>query len=147
MNLYLFDIDGTLVGSADGHKDAFAVGFSKVFGIFASIHEVDFRGCTDFQIIAMLAELHTIRLTQESIANLESVMSEYYADVAQNLTIEPIRGARDALLSIRDSGNSIELLSGNLSNIAEIKLKKAGIFDLFESGTYGDYADSRVALV
>ncbi|STQ63554.1 Uncharacterised protein [Gordonia bronchialis] len=95
----------------------------------------------------MLAELHTIRLTQESIANLESVMSEYYADVAQNLTIEPIRGARDALLSIRDSGNSIELLSGNLSNIAEIKLKKAGIFDLFESGTYGDYADSRVALV
>ncbi|MEY1676103.1 HAD family hydrolase [Gordonia sp. ABKF26] len=147
MNCYLFDIDGTIIASAEGHKDSFAVAFNQVVNVDVSIHEVEFSGCTDFEIIQRLATSHSIELSRDNLVKIENTMTRYYASVSRNIEIEPVRGTEETLLRLRDAGHRIELLSGNLREIAHAKLEKAGLWHLFDSGTFGDYAPNRNDLV
>jgi phosphoglycolate phosphatase-like HAD superfamily hydrolase len=51
--LLLFDIDGTLLADTTGHREAFAVSFEKVYGVYGSIDMIQCHGKAD-QILGLV---------------------------------------------------------------------------------------------
>ncbi|MGV9001369.1 MAG: HAD family hydrolase [Candidatus Saccharimonadaceae bacterium] len=147
--LILFDIDGTLVASSQGHTEAFAVAFKEVYDVYATIDMVQHQGKTDQQIIHDVLKLRGV--SQEDIdAKIHDcmrVMSEYYVAVAGSLTTELFEGLVETLDTLNSGDNLLGLVTGNLEPIAHAKLGRADIDKYFKVGGFGNESIERSELV
>lgn len=155
MNLVLFDLDGTLIANKGllrheqaGSSNKWARAIREVF--HEEIH-VDFEmGVVDKQILWNAVQKIHITHTEfeKSIPKLCDAMYHAYKENTKGIdNYETIQAAKNLLdLLIENKRYEVGLLTGNITQIAQYKLKMNGYDDIFKFGLFGEEADDRIAL-
>ncbi len=152
MKIPLFDNDLTLTYLKSGtnvHKDAFDFAFREVYGIDAHASEIVIHGMIDPQIITEVMKIHGLSSNQieEKIEEAMNVMVSYFTSHLDEGEFEAIGGVKEMLLALDEESIPVGILTGNIEEIAWLKLKQAGIDELIEFGSFGNLARKRVDLI
>jgi len=141
--LVLFDIDGTLLVSAQAGRRALKAAFEAEYEDLEFFDRVRLDGKTDPQI---LAELHVAagRPERNTAVSIERLLASYVTHLEHEITerghlVRTCPGVPELLdaLAARDDV-VIGLLTGNIVPGARLKLGAAGIgFDRFAVGAFG----------
>jgi phosphoglycolate phosphatase-like HAD superfamily hydrolase len=148
--LILFDIDGTLfIGKNEVHRKSFSVAIKKTFDIDANVDEIQTSGKTDTRIAIELLNKKGIKITEirPRLKEIYQTMIEYVKEniESSNLIINP--GVRKLLEELKSKNNVIlGLLTGNLEEIAKLKLNKVGLLEFFQVGGFGEISENRERL-
>lgn len=141
--LVLFDIDGTLLRSAQAGRRALRAAFEDEFGDLSFFDAVRLDGKTDPQIVA---ELHSAagcpeRNTPRTIARLlDRYLEELEREIAdRGHLVHPCPGVPELLDALTERQDVVTgLLTGNIVSGARLKLGAAGIdFGRFRVGAFG----------
>ena len=150
--LILFDLDGTLVDTANAGRQAIDRAFAEIYGIesvTSSAGTVRFAGMTDsgiFRALASAAGVSPSRFT----ATTEALYETYYRELRTEMARpEPRRRIMPGIepllreLARRDDAR-VGLITGNLERGARIKLEPFGLNGYFPGGGFGsDHSDRR----
>jgi phosphoglycolate phosphatase len=143
--LLLFDIDGTLLLKAsDEHREALHDGVREVYGVDVPDGEVPAAGRTDRAIarsILELAGLNGARVDQDAEAWCAASCRAYARRCPEDLRDAVAPGAVAALDELRAAGHELSLVTGNLEQIARLKLDRAGLGSFFRAGQGGFGSD------
>ena len=136
---YLFDIDGTLLNSADPvHYFAFHHALRQVFDLQAKIDGVPVQGNTDIGILRAVLRREGFSDPQID-ARLPCMTREMCAEVERNeeqMRPELRPSIRELITSLYAEGKLLGAASGNLEPIGWAKLKKAGLREMFSFGAF-----------
>lgn len=148
--LFLFDIDGTMLrGGTEVHRDSFAHIYKTVYGLALSLEGIAASGRTDTWLLA--EPLRRRGLSDESIQVSMPLafarMAEYVEKHLGDLKPCVLPGVRETLTLLRERGELLGLLTGNLTRIAYAKLAHAGLSGFFGSGGFGEESEIRAHLV
>jgi phosphoglycolate phosphatase len=145
-HLVLFDIDGTLIHTGGAGVKAFARTLTSEFNISNGTEKVRFGGRTDPSLVRELFGHCGIEHTP---GNIQRFFDSYSFWLAQLLADSnrggPCPGVLEFIAELRASVQPplIGLLTGNIRLGAEIKLRHYGLWDLFETGAFGDDHEDR----
>ena len=139
----LFDIDGTLANSGGAGGGALLNALIAEFRL-DSADQVPLHGRTDLGITTELLESHGI---EPSVENRARLCQHYYRLLPAELEQRQGRllpGAERLLEALQGiEGCHLALMTGNMPESAEIKMRHYGLWDYFEFGIYGDLAAQR----
>jgi phosphoglycolate phosphatase len=140
IRLALFDIDGTLIYTSGAGVKAFARTLALQFGVPNGTTQVAFAGRTDPSIVHEIFLQHQI---EPSTDNLRRFFDAYVFLLDHFLHelpggLQP--GVADWIHSLQalTPRPVLGLLTGNIRLGAEIKLRRFGLWDVFETGGFGD---------
>ncbi|MBD3230116.1 MAG: HAD hydrolase-like protein [Candidatus Lokiarchaeota archaeon] len=148
-HLILFDIDGTLVKGNKAHLEAFNYVFREIFGVKdADIEEIEHHGLTDELIIRIIMKRHGIRPKEidEKINEVKTNMIKYYQLKLPEFPVSIVPGTRTFLEEIKEEA-VLGLITGNLKDIARIKLNSVDLWDYFSVGGFGSENTERFRLI
>lgn len=127
----LFDIDGTLVRFHGLGRSAMARAMEEVWGLSGALDGISFAGATDSGVAARVGPGR----------DREPMWSRYVQNLreaaAARRDLAPLEGVVPLLDALRGRGARLGLLTGNVREGAEIKLKAVGILDRFDLGISG----------
>lgn len=139
MNVFLFDIDGTLLASGGAGKAALESSLREEFGTELKA-QVPYAGRTDRAIIRELLEVHGIA---ETPATREKLLQGYLRRLPEFLSTMNGRilpGIEQLLTLIRQHNSAaVGLLTGNVRAGARVKLSHFGLEGHFKFGGFGDH--------
>lgn len=148
--LVLFDIDGTLLDSDGAGRRAMIAAFERVFGTAGPIDEYSMAGKVDSQIVIEL--MRAAGLSGKEIQDRLPDYFEAYTDELKRIinqhNVQPLPGVVDLLERLGAHPDIVvSLLTGNVSQGAQEKLRAADLADYFDGlGAFGDDALSRPEL-
>jgi len=147
-NLYLFDIDGTLLNAGDLAVKAYEKALQSVIGIPLSIRDVPCAGRTDPVIIRELLEKNNQHhhITHEILNRIFTCfVTNIKEEVDKGYQVPVIAGVKESLTYLINKKNvCLGILTGNLQEGATHKLRAAGLFDYFDTiGAYGSDDEDR----
>ncbi|HEX5236782.1 MAG TPA: HAD family hydrolase [Silvibacterium sp.] len=144
--VYLFDIDGTLLQCADAvHYFAFCDVLSRVAGRPLTLDGVVAHGNTDVGILRdalVLADVSEERWRPE----LDAMKRRMCANVQareKEVCAAALPGVREVLEHLRGRGATLGVATGNLEAIGKLKLQRAGLLTLFDFGGWSDEFEFR----
>jgi len=151
VNVYLFDIDGTLMLSGGAGLRSMNRVFFERYGLHDAFDGFQFQGKVDPAIFREALLLHDIKVADPD-AEIPAMIREYESYIAaemphsQTATIYP--GVRELLerLGGRDD-LSIGLLTGNVRGGALAKLSSFDLWKFFPYGAFGSDHEQREKLV
>ena len=139
-NLFLFDIDGTLVWINDIHRDSYRLDYQRAFqrhvsdDILIPIEGKSERGTHE----AILEELG-IPHTEDLLNQLMDVHISNFVEALGNVQkIEPLDGVLDFLRFLKSKGDYLGAFTGNLKEPGELILEKTDLKDFFSIMSYAD---------
>jgi phosphoglycolate phosphatase-like HAD superfamily hydrolase len=146
--MYLFDIDGTLIGGDGSGRRAFERACHDCLGIAGALEHLRLDGMTDPLILASVFQEHHGR------APTDDESRTIFAAYVRHLELEVADGkyhvkpaVHDTLSLLEQRGATIGLATGNLEAGARIKLKRGDLWHRFAFGGFGSDAAERAALV
>jgi len=145
VQLVLFDIDGTLVHTGGAGIKAFAKTFATEFNAHDGVERINFAGRTDVNLVREFFGLHRIAATPEHFRRFfDRYVFWLDQTVAQNHggTCRGVKGFIDDLLALPNPP-ALGLLTGNIRLGAEIKLRRYGLWEVFETGAFADDHEDR----
>jgi phosphoglycolate phosphatase len=145
VRLVLFDIDGTLIRTGGVGVKAFAKVFETEFNAVDGFERMKFGGRTDTGLVREFFGYHNIPSTPQNFERfferyvfwLDHILKESQTSVCNGVW-EFIRG-----LQVLAKPPVIGLLTGNIRLGAEIKLRHAGLWDVFITGGFADDSEER----
>jgi phosphoglycolate phosphatase-like HAD superfamily hydrolase len=145
--VWLFDIDGTLLLTQGAGRDAMSLALRDQFGVEDDLKGVAFRGRTDLVILQDICERHGLAFRDGELARFLDRVTHH-----MRVLMDPPRGGLlpgvaallDALSA--EPGSVRALLTGNVSEMARIKLSAFGVYERFAWGAFGEEAPDRDAL-
>jgi phosphoglycolate phosphatase-like HAD superfamily hydrolase len=146
--LYLFDIDGTLIGGDGSGRRAFDRACLEVMGIADALDHIRLDGMTDPLILAEVFEHHLGRppTDEESRRVLDAYLGHLEGEIAAGLYhVKP--AVTETLDHLERLGAIVGLATGNLEAGARIKLKRGDLWRRFAFGGYGSDSAVRAELV
>ncbi len=146
---FLFDIDGTLLNSRDWvHYNAFHTALRTVYQCDARIDSVPVHGSTDPGILRAASRLCGVDEArfQAGLSQARTVMANEVEANASDLRPELCDSIRTLVERLHRGGKLLGICTGNLERIGWTKLKKAGIREFFEFGSFSDKRESRVEI-
>ncbi|HKA87401.1 MAG TPA: HAD hydrolase-like protein [Haliangiales bacterium] len=147
--LFLFDIDGTLVGTAGAGLRALDRAFVELHGVAGAIRGIAADGKTDPLIVEEMFQAHLGRAPGDG--EIDALIDRYVEHLAgevarsERYTIYP--GVVAALDLLAERGLTLGLATGNVERGAAIKLTRGDLWRRFPFGGYGSDAADRAALV
>jgi len=134
--LLLFDIDGTLV--TGGRHDRFELAIHNLHGIKPA-YDKDFRGYTDYLILAALLESEgwSDEQIRSATPKLLKELDKIHAETFEKGEVTLLPGVKKLLDSLSETDSILGLITGNLESIAKRKLEALGIWKYFSLGGYG----------
>ena len=144
--LALFDIDGTLIVSENKvHKKSFSVAIKKIFDVDIDINEINPTGKTDTRIIFESLERKGIRREEvkPKLKEIFNLMIEFVKENINSSTITANPGVFSLLEELKLKGYVLGLITGNVEDIAKIKLNTLNLLQYFEVGGFGDLSEVR----
>lgn len=138
MNVFLFDIDGTLLSSGGAGRLAMERALEAEFQVDQEIPPGMLAGRTDRGIINQLFSLNEI---EESEGNITRFVERYLTklpDALQERAGGILPGVIELLDELQGRSAHIGLLTGNMVRGAHIKLSHHGLMDHFPFGAFGD---------
>jgi len=134
--ILLFDIDGTLLKVHTKFlKELVAEQLQKLNIDYSRVKNNRFAGRTDQ---AIFSDLIGDRPDAEDLFN--TLKKKYIDGMNNHLSSENVTvfdEAADAVLNVAEAGYRVGLCTGNFREVAEIKLRAAGLFEYFHFGGYG----------
>jgi phosphoglycolate phosphatase len=148
-DLYLFDIDGTLVRRAGPHhRQALVEAVRLVTGIETTTEGIPVHGMLDPIILSQM--LVKVGFDEAGIAAAMPSIIETAQDVYQegipDLRDKQCPGVMELLDELRGRGTVLALVTGNLTRIGWRKLERAGLHHYFQFGAFGEMAPTRGGL-
>lgn len=145
--VWLFDIDGTLLLTQGAGREAMSFALRDQFGVDDDLKGIPFRGRTDLLILADICERH-------GLAFHDGEQARFWDRVVFHMRVlmDPPRGSLLPGVAALLDALSAEptwvraLLTGNMSELARIKLSSFGVFERFAWGAFGEEAPDRNAL-
>ena len=144
---WLFDVDGTLLTTEGAAREAFALAVRQRFGLEDSLTDIAFAGRTEPFILKDILAKHGIEFSEIDEARFWDAVFD-----AMRAKFKPPRGRLlagvEALLDrIGEERDWVSgLLTGNMTEMARIKLERFGLHGRFAFGAFGEQADGRDAL-
>jgi len=145
VRLVLFDIDGTLVRTGGAGVKAFARTFATEFNAADGFERLKFAGRTDTSLVREFFGFHQIPLTPQNLQRfferyvfwLDHILRESKTEVCPGVWefIRELQGLPQAPL--------LGLLTGNIRLGAEIKLRHFNLWNVFQTGAFGDDHEER----
>src|SRR4051812_9371393 len=146
--LYLFDIDGTLIGGDGSGRRAFERACAEVLHVEHALSHIRLDGMTDPLILEAAFQEHVARApTEAESRQIFAAYVQYLEDeVAEGLYhVKP--AVEDSLRFLEGRGRCIGLATGNLEAGARIKLTRGDLWRRFPFGGFGSDAGDRAELV
>src|SRR5439155_718697 len=146
--LYLFDIDGTLIGGDGSGRRALERACHDHLGILGALEHLRLDGMTDPLILESVFRHHHGRAptVEETGAIFDVYVRHLEAEVAAGLYhVKP--AVHDTLDHLEKRGATIGLATGNLEAGARIKLQRGDLWHRFAFGGFGSDAAERAELV
>ena len=145
--VWLFDVDGTLLLTEGASREAFSWALREHLGVENDLKSIRFDGRTEPLILADILVAHGARMTGAEEAEFWRVALERM----RALLVPPrgymLAGIPELLESIdREPGWVLGLLTGNMTEMAGIKLDRFGLRQRFAFGTFGEEAADRDGL-
>lgn len=141
--LYLFDIDGTLIGGDGSGRRAFERACHDHLGIVGALEHLRLDGMTDPLILESVFRHHHDRAPteEESRAIFDVYVQHLAREVADGMYhVKP--AVHETLDHLEARGATIGLATGNLLEGARIKLQRGDLWHRFAFGGFGsDHAD------
>lgn len=146
-DVYLFDIDGTLVRCTDAvHYFAFCEALSSIAGRPMTLEGVAAHGNTDVGILRdafALAGVDDDRW-RPRLAEIKQAMCDYVQARKHDLCAVALPGVRQILEHLRSKGALLGVATGNLRATGRLKLESAALLSFFEFGGWSDSFEKRV---
>jgi len=145
-NVYLFDIDGTLLNCSDAvHYFAFCDVLQQLAGRPMNLDGVTTHGNTDIGILRDALDLANVTEEQwrPRLAEVRNSMCRFVQQRASDLCITICPGVREVLAHLRSRGALLGVATGNLEGIGRLKLERAGLLNLFDFGGFSDLCEFR----
>jgi phosphoglycolate phosphatase-like HAD superfamily hydrolase len=146
VRLVLFDVDGTLIHTGGAGVKAFARTLASQFGQPNGTDGIKFGGRTDPSLIREAFGNCGIPASPE---NFEHFFGAYVFWLDHLLASNPSGGACAGVWRLLDGLRALPqppmlgLLTGNVRLGAEIKLRRYGLWEIFETGAFGDDDEDR----
>src|SRR5580765_8529936 len=142
--VWLFDVDGTLLLTQGAGRDALSLALRDQFGVEDDLSGIPFAGRTDTLILADV-------LTRHGLEFRDGERERFWGRVTAHMRalMDPPRGGllpgvRPLLDTIgAEPGWVRALLTGNVAEMARIKLEAFDVYDAFAWGAFGDEAVDR----
>ncbi len=145
MKLIVFDMDQTLVNVQHVHDSAVQVLFDRMFGVKASLYEIDFAGRSIEENLLNLAGKKEIK--KEYLTDTESIVRKYQEIFVEKLPPDAsdtaLPGVPVLLKALYDRGHIIGLYTGDSDEIARAVLKAASLDAYFAFTVGSNQADTR----
>jgi phosphoglycolate phosphatase-like HAD superfamily hydrolase len=145
VRLVLFDVDGTLVHTGRAGSRAFGKTIASEFKAPGSVEKVRFGGRTDISLARELFGLNRIPATPENFRRFFENYVFWLDHLVANANGEICRGVHEFIRELQALPNSpmLGLLTGNIRLGAEIKLRRYGLWEFFETGGFADDSEDR----
>ena len=146
--LLLFDIDGTLMDSGGAGLRAMETAFHEKYGAKSTLEGITLAGNTDMRILREIFDNLKIEHDDKEVLKLKEAYLRHLSTEIENPSLH-IKPGIEQLLSHLLTMDNVELglLTGNIREGAEIKLKAVGIAHYFYFGAYGsDHWDRNMLL-
>ena len=140
-DVYLFDIDGTLLRSQDRvHFNSFGSSLERVLGREIPLSGVNLHGNTDTGIIFEAcqhagmseAEIHA------KMGEIQSLMRQYVAAERSQMDLLLMPSVPETLNYLKEKGAVLGVATGNLEEIGWIKMEEAGLREFLRFGGFSD---------
>ena len=148
MQLFLFDIDGTLIQAHGAGHRSLVRAMVEVFGTAGTHNAYDWRGKTDPLIVADL--MRQSGIPEEVVRDrISDCFDRYVGYLEQTLTnghrVDILPGVVELVQRLSHRQDVlVGLLTGNIERGAVVKLGPSGLLPFFRVGAYGsDDADRR----
>ncbi|MGH8023261.1 MAG: HAD family hydrolase [Limisphaerales bacterium] len=145
VELFLFDIDGTLVRTGGAGVEAFRRVFATEFNATDGFEKLKFAGRTDTGLVREFFEYHRIPMTRENTGRF----FEHYVFLLDHILSQGSPRACEGVLEFLAALEALPqpplvgLLTGNIRLGAEIKLRHCGLWERFEMGAFADDSADR----
>ncbi|HZS39428.1 MAG TPA: HAD hydrolase-like protein [Polyangia bacterium] len=146
--MYLFDIDGTLIGGDGAGRRAFERACADVLGVERALEGLTLDGMTDPLILehVFATHLRRARTADESSAVLATYVRHLEVEIrTAAYHVKP--AVEETLERLEARGACVGLATGNLAEGARIKLTRGGLWSRFPFGGFGSDAGDRAELV
>jgi phosphoglycolate phosphatase-like HAD superfamily hydrolase len=145
VRLVLFDIDGTLVHTGGVGIKAFAKTFATEFNAHDGVEKIHFPGRTDVSLVRELFSLHNIAATPENFRRFFERYVFWLDHIIAQSNGGPCKGVLEFLDGLRmlPQPPLLGLITGNIRLGAEIKLRRFGLWDAFQTGAFADDSEDR----
>lgn len=148
MKLFLFDIDGTILHTHGSGRKAVEYALERVFGRPISSEPVSFSGKTDPLIFLELLEHYGLGSGGDGGDGVMDALLQHYRDKMREtlpshaITLLPgVAELLDALAGHDDA--HLALLTGNVEDMAFLKLEQVGLAHHFTFGAFGSDSHHR----
>ena len=137
--LLLWDIDSTLINSAGAGLQALKGVISRRYGVEDDLHDIEIAGRTDAAITRSILEKYGVEPDSAQVAAFLDEYLELLEKFLPQLEGHVLPGVREILERLHARPDRVlALLTGNLRQGAELKLRRYGLWDYFEFGAFAD---------
>jgi phosphoglycolate phosphatase-like HAD superfamily hydrolase len=145
VRLVLFDIDGTLVHTGGAGMKAFAKVFTAEFKAADGCERLKFAGRTDLGLVRQFFGFHAIPPTPENFQRFFDHYVFWLDHLLQQSQTQLCPGVWEFLAGLQalPQPPTLGLLTGNIRLGAEIKLRHFQLWDVFQTGAFGDEHEDR----
>jgi phosphoglycolate phosphatase len=145
VRLILFDIDGTLVHTGHAGTQAFKKTFATEFNLHHGAEKMKFAGRTDVSLVREFFKMHGLPETPEHFRQffaryvfwLDHILADADGKICHGVT----KFIRD--LQALSNPPALGLLTGNIRLGAELKLRRFGLWEIFQFGGFADDHEDR----
>jgi len=142
--VWLFDVDGTLLLTQGAGRDALSLALRDQFGVEDDLSGIPFAGRTDTLILADVLARHGLEFRDGERERFWGRVSAHMRALMDPPRGGLLPGVRPLLDTIgAEPGWVRALLTGNVAEMARIKLEAFGVYDAFAWGAFGDEAVDR----
>ena len=145
-DVYLFDIDGTLLNCADAvHYFAFCEGLGRLAGRPLNLDGIVTHGNVDIGILRDALRLAKVPESawRPKLTETCAFMCEFVTERMDDLRITVLPAVREALSYLQARGAVLGVATGNLQGIGRAKLARCGLLEYFTFGGYSDGLEHR----
>lgn len=139
MNVFLFDIDGTLIDAGGAGQAAMEQSLAEEFGATGPVSGISTAGRTDRAIAMDLFKFHGIEFSDD---RWQRYLKSYFRLLPDSLKSRPgmiLPGVPELLQNLAGRENlKLGLLTGNFAEGAKLKLAHYGLSQHFTVGGFGD---------
>ena len=145
-DVYLFDIDGTLLNSRDAvHYHGFHRAVREVFDLDLRLDGVPVHGNTDIGILRAYLESADVpeNIWRSRLPQVVDIMSADVERNAANLQPELCPAVLEVVQWLSSRGKLLGVASGNVERVAWAKLRACGLRDYFQIGAFSGMLERR----
>jgi phosphoglycolate phosphatase-like HAD superfamily hydrolase len=144
---WLFDVDGTLLLTEGAAREAFACAVRDHLGVADDLRDIGFAGRIEPLILADILRKHRRSLSPEEEARFWDLVFGHMRRLLAPGRGRMMTGVTELLDAVAaEPGWLSGLLTGNMTQMARIKLGHFGLLGRFAFGGYGEMAADRDAL-